>query len=255
MPLIECNNLSLKFGGRTLLQGFDWQVNPGECWGILGPNGCGKSTLLHTVSALGKRQSGTVRIDGVSIEALSRRKLAHKIGLLPQETPYRFPVKVKDVVLAGRFSYQPLLGNYADQDRILANSAMKAMSILTLADRSVETLSGGESRRVAMATLLCQSPDVALLDEPENHLDPGIRFRLLKRLKARFTSDGHAMVMVLHDPTAAVRLCSHLILMPGNGDSVTGSVMDVATADTLSELYGHKMRELSSDDGPIYYPE
>ena len=255
MALLECRQLSLNPGGKMLLEGLDWKIDRGDSWGILGPNGCGKSTLLKTLSAQLKVRSGEILIKDQSIDLMKRRQLARDIGLLPQETPYRFPVKVKDIVLAGRFAWQPLLGDYGSEERDLAQAAMETIGIADIAERSADTLSGGEARRVAMALLLCQSPAIALLDEPENHLDPGIRFSMLKKLHSRFTNEEHAMVMVLHDPTAAMRLCSHLIMMAGDGSFTIGPVESIASEEAFSELYGHRMRRYDSTEGPIYYPE
>ena len=127
--------------------------------------------------------------------------------------------------------------------------------ITQLAGRAANTLSGGEMQRLAMAILHTQSPRIALLDEPENHLDPGIMFHLLQILTEYFSNNNRSCVMVLHDPSVAVRLCSHLLLLFGDGRYIKGGAMEIATTENLSQLYAHKMLATPIDDGLLFYPE
>jgi iron complex transport system ATP-binding protein len=109
-------------------------------------------------------------------------------------------------------------------------------------------------QRVALAILLTQAPNLALLDEPENHLDPGVTILLLQLVKDYFSNNNNCLVMALHDPSIALRLCSHLLLLFGDGRYLAGATATVATAENLSSLYAHPMAVVDTDDGRLFYP-
>jgi len=106
-------------------------------------------------------------------------------------------------------------------------------------NRNTHTLSGGERQRMEIATLLTQQPQLALLDEPSNHLDPGQQIIMLQLLQEHFTVEERALVMVLHDCNLAMRFCDHLLLLKGNGEYLAGSLTELASAENLSWLYQH----------------
>jgi iron complex transport system ATP-binding protein len=112
-----------------------------------------------------------------------------------------------------------------------------------LAERDPGTLSGGERQRMEIAVLLAQSPRLALVDEPTNHLDPGQQVQMLHLLKTRFTTDGRALVMVLHDINLALAFCDRLLLIRGDGDWRAGPASETGTPETLSWLYDHPVRQ------------
>ncbi len=252
--LLQCQKINIRAGDRELIQQLQWRIEPQQCWGILGPNGCGKTSLLHSLAGLREVEDGEIRIQQQSINSYSRRELAQLIGLLFQHSSYDFPTRVEELVMSGRFAHQKLLAGISAEDRQLVHIAMRNFKIAELADRAANTLSGGEMQRVAMAILHTQSPRIALLDEPENHLDPGIMFKLLQLVRNYFSIENRSCIMVLHDPSVAVRLCSHLLLLFGDGRYIKGRTMDIATPENLSELYAHPMHAVTIDDGLLFYP-
>src|SRR4029079_10630230 len=100
-------------------------------------------------------------------------------------------------------------------DLAIARAALAAMDIGGAEARDVRTLSGGERRRVALAALLTQQPDLLFLDEPSSHLDLAHQLALLDRLAGRARGEGKAVLMVLHDVNLAVRCCDHALLLDG----------------------------------------
>ena len=253
-PILQCQEINIRAGGRNLIDHLQWRIEPQQCWGILGPNGCGKTSLLHSLAGLREVDDGEILIQQQSINSYSRRELARLIGLLFQHSSYDFPTRVEDLVMAGRFAQQKLLAGDSADDRQQVHTAMRNFKIAQLADRAANTLSGGEMQRVAMAILHTQSPRIALLDEPENHLDPGIMFKLLQLLTSYFSINNRLCIMVLHDPSVAVRLCTHLLLLFGDGRYIKGRTMEIATPENLSELYAHPMHAVRIDDGLLFYP-
>ncbi|KHF25758.1 ABC transporter ATP-binding protein [Solemya velum gill symbiont] len=255
MSLLECKQVEIGINNRLLLPAFDWHIESGSCWGILGANGCGKSTLLKSVAGLLPLLGGNLKINAIEPGKVKTKELARSVGMLPQETPFRFPAYVLDLVLAGRYPWQTWYSRLSDKDKIIASESLKKIGAEELSGRLANRLSGGEARKVAMAILLCQSPDLALLDEPENHLDPGMRYHLIDRLKEHFTCDGKALAMVLHDPTLALHFCSHLLLIEADGSVSAGPVDTMATEEKLSAVYGHGMRITQDSGRRLVYPE
>ena len=255
MTLLSCKHLTTGVNGRQLLSRLDLSVESGSCWGILGPNGSGKSNLLKTIVGLLPAVDGEILIKGKEQLRHTPRELARILGILHQETSFHFPLTVEDYVLAGRYPYHTWLSRESNEDRQIASDAMKSIGIDDLSNRHCHTLSGGEARKASMAMLVCQSPDLALLDEPENHLDPGVRYQLVRKLKEMFTANGKALIMVLHDPSIALRLCSHLLLIGRDGSTITGEVDEIGDEAHLSRIYGHRMRLLESGDQRLVYPE
>lgn len=245
MTLLRTRDLRIEIGTHTVCAGLDLGVAPGECWAVLGGNGAGKTTLLHTLIGLHTCRAGDIELGGERLERLRRRTVARRIGLLPQDSSDPFPASVLETALIGR---HPHLGNWqweGPTDYAAARAALREVGLEALADRDVRTLSGGERRRLGMATLLTQDPAIWLLDEPSNHLDLHHQVALLGRVRDR--RDG-ATLMSLHDVNLAERFCSHALLLFGDGETLAGPTAEVLSEDHLSRLYRHPIRRL--DDGP-----
>ena len=124
----------------------------------------------------------------------------------------------------------------------------------SFADRDVSTLSGGERRRVAIATLLAQDPQLLVLDEPINHLDPHHQLATLNLLR-RKAAEGRAVIMSLHDAGLEARFCDQALLLFGDGEWLSGPADEVLTAPTISKLYGVSVREVRWEGGRTFVAE
>ncbi|MGD2056838.1 MAG: ABC transporter ATP-binding protein [Gammaproteobacteria bacterium] len=255
MPLLETERLSVRIGSVQVCRLLNLQVNPGECWCILGRNGTGKTTLLHTLAGLRNPGSGGLMLHGKSLAALRRREVARHIGVLLQDQRDSFPASVMETVLIGR---HPFLGAWqweTANDHAIARAALRAVDLEGLETRNVATLSGGERRRLGIATLLVQDPDVFLLDEPANHLDIYQQIRILDLLRAKAREEAKALLVVLHDINLAVRYCNRFLLLFGDGDTAQGDAGEVLTKQTLERLYVHPLHSLPGPHGPVWVPE
>lgn len=237
MSLLNVKNISFGVSERLLCKDLSFDVEAGECWGVLGPNGSGKTTLLHSLAGLLPLLSGQLTIQDEAIEQLSRRRIAQNIGLLLQDSHDPFPASVWETVLSGRHPHLKRWQAEGEAGREIAHRALEIMQLNGMEERQVQTLSGGERRRLAFATLLTQDSPLMLLDEPLNHLDLRHQQLLLKTVH-NLCDAGHAVIMVLHDPNQAMHYCDRVVLLQGDGQWHEGPVGEMLDAPTLSELYG-----------------
>ncbi len=255
-PLLQTKALTVEIGGKTVCQQLDVTISIGQHWGLLGINGIGKTTLLHTLAGLRAPAQGEIRLDDELLGTLPCRTIAQKIGVLLQADDDAFPGTVMETVLSGR---HPWLGQWqweGENDRMLALAALSDVELDGFEQRQVNTLSGGERRRLALATLLAQNPCLFLLDEPTNHLDPHHQISLLRLLDQRVTNTAHerASLMILHDINLATRFCDHLMLLFGEGEVLCGAAKDILTIETLTRLYGHPVIAVEGPNGPVFLP-
>jgi iron complex transport system ATP-binding protein len=209
---------------------------------------------LHTLAGLRAPARGEITLDGTPLASWPRRALARKLGLLTQTTEDTFPSTVLDSVLVGRHPHIDFWRWENDADRAIARAALAAVALEDLAGREVDTLSGGERRRVALATLLAQDPDVFLLDEPINHLDPHHQLDVLKLLREK-AHTGRTVLMSLHDAGLAARFSDHALLLYGNGEWLSGPTAEVLTPATMTKLYGVAVREIAWNGGRTFVAE
>lgn len=228
MAQLSCQNLTVGYDGRTVLQGLNFEVNPGDYLCILGENGSGKSTLMKTILGLQAPISGTILTgDGL-------RK--NEIGYLPQQTQAQkdFPASVREIVLSGcqgRCGRRPF---YSKEEKRLAEENIGKMGIGSLTKRCYRELSGGQQQRVLLARALCATRKMLLLDEPVSGLDPRVTAEMYGLIETLNREEGITVMMISHDISAALKYASHILHI---GDSV---------------FFGTKADYLQSPQGKVF---
>ena len=255
MSLLATDKLHVTIGRKPICRDLDFSIEPGQCWGILGANGAGKTTLLHTLAGLRRASAGQVIIRDQPLPQWSLTALARFRGVLFQDSHDTFPATVMETVLTGRHPYLHFWEFESSRDRETARAALRQVELQDMESRRVDTLSGGERRRLAIATLLVQAPQLLLLDEPTNHLDLRNQVCLLEALCRQNTQRQGALVMSLHDVNLAQRFCSHVILMFGDAAVCTGAIADTLTEDTVSRLYQYPVHAVRDGDRVFYSPD
>ncbi|HSY07011.1 MAG TPA: ABC transporter ATP-binding protein [Steroidobacteraceae bacterium] len=243
--------LSIRAGTRELVNALTATFSPREFIAILGRNGSGKTLTLHTLAGLRPAAAGSVRLDGAPLATLPRRKIARRIGVLLQDLEESFTTTALESVLIGRHPHLAPWQWEGPEDERIARAALLQMDLADFADRRTDTLSGGEQRRVAIAGLLAQEPDVYLVDEPTNHLDPHHQLAVLALLKD-LASRGASIIASLHDPTLAARFADRVLLVFGDGTWRLGPAAEILTENTLSELYSTPMMELAAGGRRVF---
>jgi iron complex transport system ATP-binding protein len=234
--VLTVDRVDVHAGGRLLVAALTLAARAGEIIAVLGRNGTGKTLTLHTLAGLRASHSGSVRIGAAPIGTLPRRSAARHVGVLFQDLDIGLSSTAFDAVLIGRYPHLAPWQWETDVDRSIARDALERVGLAGFESRQTVTLSGGEQRRVALAALLAQSPQVFALDEPTNHLDPHHQIAVFRMLR-ELASAGRTVIATVHDPTLAARFADRALLLYGDGRWTLGPVDEVLTEKTLSELY------------------
>lgn len=226
-----CDQVSVGYDGKAVLQNLNFTVNAGDYLCIVGENGSGKSTLMKTILGLQPPIAGKIETgDGLK---------QNEIGYLPQQTAAQkdFPASVQEIVLSGCQARCGLRPFYSQQEKQLARENIQKMQIESLTKRCYRELSGGQQQRVLLARALCATRKMLLLDEPVSGLDPKVTAKMYQLIAELNRREGISIVMISHDIAAAVQYASHILHI---GDTV---------------FFGTKEEYLKSPMGPMFAME
>ncbi len=212
--MLTAHQLTYSLGKYKLVNQVSFHIRPGELVVLLGANGAGKSSLLHLLSGDRKATSGSLLLNGKSMEQYKKTELALARAVLTQHNIVNIAFKVEDLVLMGRYPHYRDKPSAHDLD--MRREAMLATGIDHLATRSYLTLSGGEQQRVQLARVLAQIWDVPgallLMDEPIAGLD--IQYQQQTMAIAKYLSKkGNTVVAVLHDINLAAQYADRIIML------------------------------------------
>lgn len=211
MKLIECNNLTIGYENKIILENINISVNSGDFIYVLGENGAGKSTLIKCLLKLMKPLSGSV------IYCPQLRQ--NEIGYLPQQSDIQrnFPASVYEIVLSGCLNKSGFLPFYTAKQKKKAMHNLELLGISDLKNTCYQELSGGQQQRVLLARSLSSSSKALLFDEPSTGLDPLAAQEFYKLIK-KLNSEYHITVItVSHDIESALKNASHIIHLKKDG--------------------------------------
>lgn len=216
---------------------------------VLGPNGVGKSTLLRVLSGVLPPKSGRVLLGGEDISKLSRPAVAKLMAVVPQMSAAACGYRVDQVVMMGRAPHQGPLQRPTSEDRQIVDGVLCRVGLRHLAARSLEQLSGGEQKLVALARALAQAPKVLLLDEASAFLDPDHAAAVYEIAASETRERGLACIAVTHDLNLATVYADRVLLLRNGRIAALGSPADVMTERNVRAAFGESLRALS-DGGP-----
>jgi iron complex transport system ATP-binding protein len=230
------------------LQSVTCEVARAELVAVVGPNGSGKTTLLRALLGVVPVEQGTVLIDSRPVTQWSRRDLARTVGVVGQQEEVVFPLSVFETVMLGRYAHLGALDAPGARDHAAVTDALDRCDITALANRSVDTLSGGEWKRVRIARALAQEPRALILDEPTASLDVRHEMELFELVR-RLTDGGLAGLVITHHLNLAARFADRIVLLDGGRVIVTGTPGEVLNREMLSQVFQWPLAVTTWRDG------
>ena len=250
--LINCQNLSLGYEGRAVVQGVSFAVQSGDYLWVVGENGSGKTTLIKGILRLLAPLAGSI----VFGSGLARGR----IGYLSQQSVSNkdFPAGVREIVLSGNLGGMGLRPFYSREEKHFAEAAMEQLGIKNLAKKCFGELSGGQQRRVLLARALVsaradkpdgneqttenQSSRLLVLDEPAAGLDPLVTVEVYDLLKTLNEQTGITMIMVSHDTRAAAQYANRILHIEG-GTGFFCETSEYLESDRGKKFFGYVQGE------------
>jgi len=251
---LRTHSLNVSFGiasSAPVLDGVDFSLQPGRFDMIVGANGAGKSTLLRALAGLQPPTRGMVTLEEHNLNTIPLPQRARHIGFLPQEISPTFAYSVAETVALG--ARVAGLGHWFDTGLSGAaaravDHALEQVDALPLRDRRLDELSGGERRRVLIASVLAQKPRYLLLDEPAAMLDLHHQAELFGLLR-RLSEEGLSVCCVTHDWNLAVGFADRLTALHQQRILASGPPRELLTSSILATVFGDNFTLLHHPDG------
>ncbi|HLZ73547.1 ABC transporter ATP-binding protein [Phenylobacterium sp.] len=256
MTLLTANGLTVRRGGRAIVDGVSFEIEGGAFVALVGPNGAGKSTLLSVLAGLLAPEAGEARLDGTPLARLDRRELARRRAYLPQNPRAEWPIATERLVALGLTPHLPAFGGLPGGWEPRLTDAIEACDLTAQRYQPATTLSGGELARAMLARALIGSPQVLIADEPISGLDPWHALDTVARLQG-LAGAGKLVIAALHDLTLAARYSTHLLALREGRVAAfgpTGQVLDAALIravfDVDARIAGQGAQTLIDYRGP-----
>jgi zinc/manganese transport system ATP-binding protein len=255
MSAVSLSGVSVRLGGKPVVDDVELTVERGEFVAVLGPNGAGKSTLMRAILGLVPLASGRATVLGRAPE--QARAL---VGYLPQRRAFDNSVRIRglDLVRLGLDGARwgvpvPLTAGARRRwrgERARVREVIDLVGAGGYGERAIGELSGGEQQRLLIAQALVRRPELLILDEPLDSLDLPTQGSVAALIRRVCSTEGVAVLLVAHDVNPLISYIDRVVYMQG-GRALSGPVDAVITAPTLSELYGAPIEVLTASDGRV----
>ena len=235
--MLEVRDISISYGERAVLRDVSFELGDGQIVVLLGANGAGKTTLIKALNGTLATSAGEIRLGERPLSRISRREIAKNIAVVAQENETRFPVKVVEFVLSGRFVHGGAFGWETDEDIEFAEKALDDCDLAGYASRLMNELSGGERQRVVLARALATGAKILLLDEPTANLDLAHQAMMFRLVRERSRSCGASAVVITHDLNLAAEFADEIIMLKDGRVAAKGTPEQVLTAKNISDVF------------------
>ncbi len=205
MKKIEVNGLFKSFDGNSVLKNISFQIESGEFVAVMGQSGCGKSTLLYSVSGMDRPTQGQIRFDNRELSALSDKEM-QKLRLEHMGFIFQKPNFIKNLSIADNIVFPAFQLGKRPRKEIVADAEtlMKKMGIISVADHDIRKVSGGQLQRAAICRAMINHPDILFGDEPTGALD-SLSTKEVMDILEQINWGGTTILLVTHDAKVASR--------------------------------------------------
>lgn len=230
--MLTVENLTVKFGNRTIFQNADAVFAPSVLTALVGRNGSGKSTLMHIIAGIGVPYSGRLLFDGTDMRGITHSRLARTVAYVGTRRVRVTDMTCRQSVAMGRSPYTNWLGHLSAEDKSIVDESLRLTGMSDFSGRALDKLSDGEYQRVMIAQALAQQTPVIMLDEPTSFLDVPSRRRLCALLRTLAHDSGKCIVFSTHELDLAEQYADFTALI----DNQKISVMPAAAAETAKQI-------------------
>lgn len=238
MKLLEVQNVTVRYGNLTVLDGVNCTLCENEWHMVIGPNGAGKSTLVNAIAQTAP-YTGRIAYLGQDVRRWRPHEIAQRMGVLSQAHFVGYSFTVGEVVRMGRYAYtQNAFSKKCGDDEEKVRRALRLTGMEALEQQSVLTLSGGELQRTFLAQVLAQDPKILILDEPTNHLDLVYQKQIFALIATWLKGEGRAAISVVHDLSLAKVYGTHALLLDHGKTVAQGETAQVFDPTYLNAAYG-----------------
>ena len=248
--VIEAIELEYFIEGNKIIDRISIDVSKGRFYAVVGPNGSGKTTLLDILSGSIKPQRGRVKLMDRDIRDMTRRDIARKVAVLPQDTSVLFDFCVFDVLVMGRHPYRDAFGTLDIEDLRLVDSVIDELGLGELLSRPITQISGGERQRCFLGRVIVQDTPIVFLDEATSNLDPYYTHEILGRIKGLTARKGVTVVSVFHDLSLASMYGDYVFFMKNGRIEYKGEVREVMVPEIVEDVFSVKVKVILDEEYP-----
>jgi len=245
---LEIRDLHFSYRNHEVLKGLNLTVSDGEMVSLLGRNGAGKTTLMRLIPGFLKATEQSILIDGKPVLQMSLRERASYMAYIPQITRSVFPYSVRTSILMGCSNRLSLLQNPGAKEEQRVEEVIDLLNIRAIADRNMETISGGERQLVLIARALMQDARLLILDEPTSFLDYGNQLLVLERVQ-ELAEQGYSCIYSTHNPDLALSHSTRAVVMKDGVIVFDDRPASLFGTDILSNVYGRKIEIARTENG------
>lgn len=214
--ILSTKELAIGYGSKIVAKDIDFVLEPGVLCGIVGVNGIGKSTLLRTLGRFQPKLSGSIQLEGKSVEDHSPSDLSKKLSVVLTEPPASKNLTVGELIALGRHPYTNWLGTLSPEDQKQVQDSLDTFLLNDLKHRKCHELSDGQLQRVLIARAMAQDTPVIILDEPTTHLDLYHKVQILKMLQQLAHDQQKTILFSTHEIDLAIQLFDKILILDGN---------------------------------------
>lgn len=257
--VLEAKDLSIGYHHRgrpiyTVAGEISASLRPGELICLIGPNGSGKTTLLRTLSGMLPPVSGSIRVNGQSLEGITSRELSTLISVVLTERPDTGFLSAFTLASLGRHPYTDWRGRISSEDEAVIHRAFRTLGAENLACRIFAELSDGEKQRIMIIRALVQETPIMVLDEPTAFLDLPGRVETIHNLREITRLHGIAVLLSTHDLDLALRNADRIWLMGAGSQITTGTPEDLVLDGSIDRAFSRENFRFDPEHGSFLPP-
>jgi len=250
--VLNIQDLTFAYEEKIVLHQIEFSAYPGEVLAVIGPNGSGKSTLIKTIVGINQQKTGKIVLGDQDLLSLARIDMAKLVGYVPQTFRELSSLTVFETVIIGR---KPHVGwSLTKKDLDIVDEAMRKLSIMDLAKKRLDNLSGGECQKVFIARAIAQQPKVFLFDEPTSALDIKHQIAVFRLIRDLAHVQGCTVLVVVHDLNFAQYYADKILLMKDGHRIAYGEPDEVLSSQEIFDVYGVEMFKFTKDESSYILP-